>query len=522
MSTLLLQNEYFKLFVKENDVIITTSKPGYPLKSFDEITRQHPQLRLDSFSALRKAITQLGEEHVIGTWLPLVEVTVARDRLSVEIILNTSAEEIEKNKEGLLAEVNRVLDQRKIVHGRKNLQDIEIKPKAAIIAAEGRAPVKGADAVITYIERPERKPVIREDGTANYYEMNFVFPVEEGQWLGVKHLAQDGEDGMDVFGDAIPALKGEDFPLEYDRQSVYEQEEEDKIVLYAQHGGALEYVDGLISVGKLLVIPGDVGPETGSITFDGAVRVQGTVHTGYSVTATEDIAIEGNEGITNAKLIHTSGGDIYIKGGVFGSGKTTIEAANNIYLKHANNCKLHAKEVHVGVYLFGTDVTAEHVYVDKYKGKIIGGIVDALFTIECAISGNLHERETTLRTHGIDRKALYRDVQEMASELKERQKISEELEGHLKKLGNGHSLTKEQQIVHEKIDGELKRNDEKASKLDKEIQFTLKRIKTAQEAKIEVTKEAFPGTSIQIGKYSTVLYKGASGVFKVEDGVLNV
>ena len=39
---------------------------------------------------------------------------------------------------------------------------------------------------ITYIEIPERRPVIREDGSADYYEMNFVTPVNEGDWLGEK------------------------------------------------------------------------------------------------------------------------------------------------------------------------------------------------------------------------------------------------------------------------------------------------------------------------------------------------
>ena len=75
----------------------------------------------------------------------------------------------------------------------------------------------------------------------------------------------------------------------------------------------------------------------------------GTVLAGYSVNATGDISIEGNEGITNAKEIQSSEGDIYIKGGVFGGGMTIVEAQGNIFVKHANNCKLYGKEVHVGL-----------------------------------------------------------------------------------------------------------------------------------------------------------------------------
>ena len=105
--------------------------------------------------------------------------------------------------------------------------------------------------------------------------------------------------------------------------------------------GHLEYTNGIIGIGKQLIISGDVGPETGSITFDGAVAVYGTVLAGFSVNATGDISIEGNEGVTNAKEIQSSQGDIYIKGGVFGGGMTIVEAKGDIFIKHANNCKLY-------------------------------------------------------------------------------------------------------------------------------------------------------------------------------------
>ena len=114
---------------------------------------------------------------------------------------------------------------------------------------------------------------------------------------------------------------------------------------------------------------------------------------GYSVIAAGDISIEGNEGVTNAKIIQSSEGDIYIKGGVFGGGTTIVEAQGSIYLKHANNCKLYGKEVHVGLYLYGSEIIADHVCVDKQRGRIIGGTIEALYSIETAIVGNNHERK---------------------------------------------------------------------------------------------------------------------------------
>lgn len=520
---MLIENEHFKLFVRENDVVMSLIKTGYPLKSFDLITREYPRFKLGSFTTLRKALVQVGEEHIIGTWLPLVEATASSDKLTLEIIINASMQEIEENKAGLLEEVDRVLDKLNVVYGRQDLRDVAIKPGFAIIGAKGREPVKGADAVITYIERPPRKPLIREDGTANHYEMNFVFSVEANQWLGEKVLPKNGVDGMDIYGNAIPALRGDDAKIKYDRKSIFEEEEEEKIVIRALHGGTLEQINGLISVGELLVIAGDVGPGTGSISFEGAVKVLGTVRDGYSVTATDDISIEGNEGITNAKMIHSSEGDVYIKGGVFGSGVTTVEAKGKIYLKHANNCKLYAEEIHVGLYLFGTEVSADHVYVDKHSGRIIGGTVEAQYTIECAVAGNLHERETILLAKGINRTELYKDIQTTAKELKEHQELVIKLKEHSSRLEKVvANLSKEQVNAYEKTLETINQSEVEILRLDKEIQANLKIMKLAKPAVIVVTKEAFPGTTIKIGKNSTTLATSAMGEFQVVDGVLNV
>ena len=64
---------------------------------------------------------------------------------------------------------------------------------------------------------------------------------------------------------------------------------------------------------------------------------------GYSVIATGDISIESLEGVNAAKLIKSTEGDVFIKGGIFGKGETMVEACKNIYIKHANDCTLEAK-----------------------------------------------------------------------------------------------------------------------------------------------------------------------------------
>ncbi|WP_318614972.1 FapA family protein [Sporosarcina sp. YIM B06819] len=520
---MLIQNDYFDLFVQEEKVIVRSKKSGFPLKSFDAITKQFPRLKITSFIVLRKALTETDGEHIIGSWLPDFELFITADKMKAQLIINMATEEFEDNKQAIVEQVNQTLDAAGIIHGRKSMEDVTFKSDEPLIVAIGTEPEQGTDAIITYMEIPERKPVIREDGSADYYEMNFVTPVKEGDWLGEKIPPQKGIDGRDIYGNVISAQRGNDEKLGYDRKAIHEEEQDGKIVLRALHGGALENTHGILSVGKQLVISGDVGPETGSITFDGSVVVYGTVLAGYSVKATGDISIEGNEGVTNAKEIQSSQGDIYIKGGVFGGGLTIVEARGEIFIKHANNCKLYAKNVHTGLYLFGTEVIAECVFVDKNQGRIIGGHIEALFRIECAYAGNNHERTTLLYAKGIDKDRLYKEIQEMAQDLKNRQSILDKLEQHsvqFEKVAVG--ISGPQAEVYRKTKETIESNLVAIQELDKEIQLKMHTIKQAVPAQIEVTKEAYPGSVIQIGSRSTTLHEARKGVFEVLDGVLNV
>lgn len=520
---MLVENEFFDLFLFEETVVLRTKKEGYPLKSFDMITRQFPRLRIQSFPILRKALTEIDIDHGIGAWLPLVEVTVSKDKMTAYLSVNATIEELETDRTQILQLANQALDDKGIIHGRKSVENEVLLPSEPIVIAIGTPPIKGADAEIEYISVPEKKPTMRDDGSANYYEMNFVTPIKEGEWLGHKVPPQDGVGGMDVFGNKISALRGKDKTLAFEKKSVLELNETDKVILRAAHGGALEYVNGKVSVGKQLVVNGDVGPETGSITFEGAVTVTGTVLAGFSVVATGDISVEGNEGVTNAQVIQSSEGDVYVKGGVFGGGETVIEAKGSIFIKHANNCKLYAKEIHVGLYILGSDVIAHHIFLDKSRGKIIGGHIDALFSIECAYAGNTHERPTILQARGVDKELLLGEIQAKAKKLKQRQEMIVKLEGHLIQFEEaGISPSGPQAEAVDKMKLAIQTHQDEILELDQEIQLDLQRLKTAVPAKIEVTKEAYAGTVLQVGMKTTTLHNPTKGIFTLVDGLLNV
>ncbi|MBB4825675.1 uncharacterized protein (DUF342 family) [Sporosarcina luteola] len=521
---MLLENDFFDLFVvDELNVYLRLKKGGFPIKSFDRIIQQHPRIKIQSFPVLKKALTEVDKEHLIGTYVPLLEIDVQSDRMKAHLYLNVTIEEAESNRDKLLQLAEQEMEELGISFGREPLDSMVLLPGTPLPIAVGKQPVDGENAIITYINRPERKPVIREDGSADYYEMNFVTPIKQGDWLGEKVPPTAGTPGIDIFGNEVPASRGSDARLEYDAKSIFEVEEGDKIVLRASHSGALEFNQGVISIGAQLVINGDVGPETGSITFDGAVRILGTVLAGYSVNAKGDISIEGNEGVTNSKEICSSEGDLYIKGGVFGGNMSVIEAKGDIFLKHANNCKIYASAVHVGLYMLGCEVVADQVHVDVHRGKIIGGHIEALHLIKCAYAGNHHERTTHLHAKGVDKDLIYREIQHLAQELKEIQDTTRQLEEHTSKFeALGDQLVGQQAEALHKMQQSIDAGLSRMLELDTEIQLGMRKIKNAIPPKIEVSQEAYPGVIIHIGQKSTTLTKTTKGVFEVFDNVLNV
>ena len=105
-----------------------------------------------------------------------------------------------------------------------------------------------------------------------------------------KYHQREGENGFNILGEIVPGKKGKDLLLKYDPKSAYEVEEDGKIVLRSRLSGVIGEVNGMLSVKKHLVIAGDLGLETGNITFDGSIQIKGTVMAGYSVVATGDIS----------------------------------------------------------------------------------------------------------------------------------------------------------------------------------------------------------------------------------------
>ena len=332
-------------------------------------------------------------------------------------------------------QIEKLLQENNIKHGILDIKIESIVSGKAVLIAQGTPPIKGDDAKVTYLQPPARKPVIREDGKADYYDMNFIYEIEEGAWLGEKIHAKPGIPGTNVYNEPVTAQNGRDVSLKYDRKSAYEVEEDGKTIIRSKISGILEDNKGIVGVNYHLPINGDVGIETGNIDFHGSISIRGTVHPGFSVVAKGDISIEGPEGVSGAKLIKSMDGDVFIRGGIFGLGQTRVEAGGNIFVKHVNDAHLVAgANVNIGFYALGSNISGHSIMVDERKGKIIGGTAIAKSTIVTAVSGNHLERRTELIINSVNKAEGMEIIQSKAALLKSMQEDILELESQVNRI----------------------------------------------------------------------------------------
>ena len=519
------ENELVTLSESNGSVYISEIHEKFNLKQFEKITSKFPRLKVTDFKALKKAVDSSSSEPVeIGQWVNSIDIEISADYMQALIFVNESEDYIQQNIEKIRTNIHQLLQENHIVYGLIPVELEKVKTGKAYIVAQGLAPQKGEDAQVTYLQQAEKKPEIKADGKADYFDMNFIVEIKEGSWLGEKIPPQEGTPGINIHGEVLPGLNGDDVSLKYDADSAYEVEENGITILRAKTKGIIGEVNGLLTIQKQLIIDGDVGLETGNLKFDGSIQIKGTVMPGYSVIAAGDISIESKEGVNGALLIKSTEGDVFIKGGVFGKSLTKIEANKNIFIKHANECTLEAKEnVHLGSYALGSTIIGNDIYVDERKGKIIGGKTIAINSITTACSGNSLERKTELIVQGVDRKILTENAKQKAEQMIKLQKEMTLTQTQLDQLNQFKiPMTKQQIASYEQKKQKYNRVEGEMKELDTEIQRILTLLRRTADYFINITQQANAGTIIQIGNKSTMIVATTKGNFKLENGDLNV
>lgn len=285
----------------------------------------------------------------------------------------------------------------------------------AALVARGRQPRDGAGRVLAWepdlareIERitarrkalveqssPEPRPAADADETAiDFYNQSAFVIVHAGWVLGTVSPPDPGEDGEDVFGNAIPARQSP-APSDIDPETI-ELTRDNRLVALVR--GRLVHSGAKRCIQRTLCVDADVGFETGNIDFPGPVEIAGGVRDRFVVRAQGAVTVRK---LVEAATIE-SRRDVVVERGAAGRETGRIIAGGSVkagYLEGVGvTC---AGDCEVRHEITNCRVDARGV-VRVPAGAIRGGRVTASRGVEAAVVGSVQETRTELIVGALD------------------------------------------------------------------------------------------------------------------------
>lgn len=387
-----------------------------------------------------------------------------------------------------------------------------------VLVAEGIRQTDGVEGKYDYKfnTNPTDKPLIREDGTVDYWSVFAVQTVAEGDIIAVYIPPTLGSKGKTVTGRVTEGKRGKELlPL----KGKGFQCNEDNVTYIATIDGKIEFKNGRIDITNLLEIKDNLDFNNGRIDFRGDVVIHGDVESGSHIYSGGSVTIDGNvEGIN---II--SGKDVILRKGLQGGGKATVKAGGNVFAQFIEGAHVEAKGNIQADVLMNSNVEAGgSIQITGKKSTIIGGTTKAISRIDVPNVGNQAETKTKLIV-GVDDefkdrikriKAVFELIDNMLNE------VHTELNELEKKKNEGPQFARERikERTMELLRKKIKCISDKAE-FTKELEELEDKSLRAKGASIAVTKYTYPGVSIQINSASISIEKKQIGIeYRYEGG----
>lgn len=371
-----------------------------------------------------------------------------------------------------------------------------------ILVAQGREAVQGTDARIEYYFNtdPHKRPLQREDGSVDYFQMTTINQCKKGEELARIIPENPGEPGVDIFGHAINPREVKRQTLKFGRNI---ELSEDKCVIRSMVDGHVTLVDDKVFVSEVFAVK-DVDVSTGNLNFEGSIEINGRVSENFEVRAGGNVVVNGV--VEGARII--AGGNIIISKGMNGMGKGYLRAGGDIIVKFLENSRVIAGGYVQTEAIMHSQVSAgSEVRVEGRRGTIVGGSVHAAERVTAkTIGANLGA--ATILEVGVNPlvkeqyNRLQKGIAETTKTVKDAEVILDNFKEKLKKgvtpnEGQVKYMKTVAQLLEEKK-AEIEQMNQKAEKIRSMME-------TQKHADIVVNDEIFPGTTIIIGDASKTI-----------------
>lgn len=317
----------------------------------------------------------------------------------------------------------------------------ELLYELPICAATAVLPKKGKNGYINFRFDKEHKlkPHQNEFGIADFRELNAIVPIHKNEIIADVILPEDGVPGMDIYGNELPAERGDDSKISLGKNTLVTT---DGTKIVSACDGHIVFGNGCFQVEEAVTIKTDLDISVGNINFFGDVHIKGNVMEGFSVNAGKNVKIDGS--VFSGEI--TAGGDVTIVGGCINS-KVTCEGTADIgFCEKAeifSKGDLTSKQfAFCNVFCYGA-LTAKST-----SGVISGGKVTSMHDIHAGVIGSA--KYTPTEVYIGDGSVLYLRKREAEADLKESIRIFDSAIKNLtflkqRKMAQGGELTEAQQ-----------------------------------------------------------------------------
>lgn len=370
----------------------------------------------------------------------------------------------------------------------------------------------------------EQPPVsIDENGKADFRNIEKFKTVEKGKILAKVFPMIKGKNGIDIFGESIKAPEVKDANIRAGENVTFDPRTGNMI---ANITGIYHKIRNTISVSETLLVSGNVGLESGNLSYTGVIKIAGNIEHGAEVTASGDIFVGGL--IESGKI--RSQGTLNVRGGINTKHEDCLNIKNGINSTYIENSNIESEgDIVVISSVVGSNIlTSGNLRTVKEGSKIAGGEITVLESIYADNIGTPSETPTTINI-GINPyvEKDYKKLIELAQEQEETLKASVEKISQIKdyiqrmrgNISNDKKLAfKAEFDAYKETDAALKESKVKIEQL-KKIRFCEK------DAIISVKQTIYPGVTIRYYGFAEKIeseYKHCTFRFSKTEGKMHV
>ena len=500
-------NNYEKLFkitYKEDGVYLSTDTKNNLKPRLEDITSTIEEKKINNVDYdLVKKTVDLGQNNLVKIAPSQeeflldsrVEIHICKDKMKAHMVLlaadggkELSSDEIIKN---LKEEIKFGLEEEKvrdIVEGKRYGIKEEI--------ANGVLQVNGEDGYISYEfeQNKESTPSILDDGSVDFRSLNLITNVSKGDILATLHEPSIGSDGFNVSGEVLTHKAGMETAFNYGA-NISLSDDESKLI--SDIDGQVCMENKKIIVYEVYTISKDVDNSTGNIDFNGNVKIEGYVLTGFTVEAKGNIEIEGSvEGATIR-----CAGDLIINRGIQGYNMAKIYSGGNIFTKYIENTEIKCEKNIESEAIMHSDIECEgSIIIGGKKGLLVGGSCRSGEEISAKVIGS-HMATATRLEVGLD--PVIRDDQERLRELSKTTNADVDkftkMINHLTKIDKEVGLDEDKKDMLDKSVVAKLQLEKESIDLRQQLKSIDEKINDSSNGKIKVEDVIYPGVRIIMG-----------------------